>query len=245
MIIEPRCGFVTRWRCTNRKWFDVLCSEMGFGPSACPLAKATIPVAGEQLRRSSFGCCTNELAGQSPFCALASDQRGVGLRIDAPEVCCGAHRKGAAMSLKAFTDGRPAQEAQKESCPLPRLTAWPQPSSDDDRQDGNEGRTDLPDVTGDDSEDRKAGPHWGGFWPTEHVPELDDVCFEPSVPKHAAEGFAVYSERGLLLGRFDDRWRAVGALNRWPHADFVLCDDRVIARKAHAAILIGETARAA
>ena len=63
-------------RCINRKWFDVLCSEQGVGPSACTPAKATIREAGEQLRRSSFGCCTNELAGQRSFCAPASDVEG-------------------------------------------------------------------------------------------------------------------------------------------------------------------------
>ncbi len=146
------------------------------------------------------------------------------------------------MSLKAFMEGTPARGNAQQ--------AWPQAPHDDER----EARTDLPDVSGDDTDDRKAGPHWGGFWPEEPIPEWDEICFEPidreapavrlpppepSVPKRG--DFRVYSVHGHILGRFRDRWRARGAMNRWHQADFVICGDRVVFRKRGAAIQVGET----
>jgi hypothetical protein len=155
-----------------------------------------------------------------------------------------------ARNLDRQTERTVAQEAQKKPVPLARFMTWP-PAGDEEREE----RSDLPDVSGDDSEDRKAGQHWGGFWPEEQIPEWDEICFEPidgdaptvrlpppepSVPKRG--DFRVYSSRGVILGRFSDRWRARGALNRWHQADFVLCGDRVVFRKRDAAIHIGDVA---
>jgi len=146
------------------------------------------------------------------------------------------------MSLKAYMEGSTSRRsAQRKPAPLPRLTAWPEQKPDDDRDE----RSDLPELSGDDEENRKAGPHWGGYWPKEHVPEWDEVLFEPTRPKHDPGQFRVYSSRGLLIDEFDDRWRAVGALNRWRHADFVIQGDTVIARKVDAAVEIGDVVDAA
>lgn len=71
-----------------------------------------------------------------------------------------------------------------------------------------------------------------GFWPAEHVPELDDIYFEPNTPQHPG-CFAVYSPYGRVLGRFDDRDSATTAMRNWPMAAYVLFAGReIVARKS-------------
>lgn len=91
-----------------------------------------------------------------------------------------------------------------------------------------------------DDQGGKVGPHWGGFWPAEYVPELDDVCFEPAVPRKAHGQFEVYSAAGELLGSRGGRWEATSALRHWKGASFVVFDGAVVARREDAAVTIGQ-----
>lgn len=136
-------------------------------------------------------------------------------------------REKGQQALKRYLEAVQARLAAGQPSPPVMIKANPADHFDDDWDDD------------DAAADRKRGPHWGGFWPAEHVPELDDVCFESATPRHDPNGFAVYSSDGLLLGVFDDRWRAIGALNRWPEADCVVFDRAVIARREHGTKKVG------
>jgi hypothetical protein len=66
-------------------------------------------------------------------------------------------------------------------------------------------------------------------WPSEHVPELDDVVYEPT--SNTTQPHAVLSATGRLLGHFDDRHAAIDAYDRWPQAYLVIGGGKIVARK--------------
>jgi hypothetical protein len=128
-----------------------------------------------------------------------------------------------------------------------RIAPWP--TSPDRRQEPDRGDRRAP------FEDRFRGPRWGGFWPQEFASEFDLQYAEPSDHPQSVESrredhaahverktgpFLVCTDDRRIVRTFDERWRAVGLLNRFPLAAFVLQAGIVVARRESARVTIGQ-----
>jgi len=57
---------------------------------------------------------------------------------------------------------------------------------------------------------------------------------QPISKADAPRIYAIYSEHGYLLDRFDDLTQAITCMERWPQAAFITCgDELMISKRPH------------